>query len=448
MVSIIIPVYNTEGYLRDVLEDIQGQTYVDFELIFINDGSTDSSLDIMKEAAENDSRIKILQSENIGAGAARNLGLAEAKGDYIQFLDSDDRFDPQLLEMAVGRADELQTDILMFDVQCFRDTDEKEMFSKWFIRRDKLPDKEVFSWKDCPDTILNLSYSVVWNKLIRRDIIEKCNLRFEETLYGNDIYFVHRIMLESNRISFLDVPLVKYRQNRTAALTSDNTRSRDPLCLVGIMQRFYEWLKKSGMYERVKVSFLNYAVLCFTGGMESLDAKGFFDMYPIAQKVLFDDFGLSDEQVDKRDPNLKEKIKWMREDDAQEYLFKLMKSYSASRFDMLTWALDEKQLIETMEQRKRWHFDSEQLPVGSRIILYGAGDMGQDYHEQFVLEKRYIISAWVDADYKNKGIDEVESPDVIAEREFDYIVIAIWNKQIKDKVRKYLGKYALEQQIM
>ena len=448
MVSIIIPVYNTERFLGEVLTDLLEQTYSDYELIIVDDGSTDNSLDILEEAASHDGRIKVFHSENKGAGSARNLGLDMATGEYVQFLDSDDRFDAQLLEKTVSKADELNTDILMFDVQCFRDGDGKNMFSEWFVRRDKLPDKEVFSWKDCPDTILNLSYSVVWNKLIRRDIIEKCNLRFEETLYGNDIFFVHRIMLESTRISFLDVPLVKYRQDRATALTSDKTRSRDPLCLVGIMQRFYKWLKKSEMYESVRASFLNYAVLCFTGGMESLDTEGFFNMYPIAQRVLFDDFGLSDEQVDKRDPDLKEKIEWMREDEAQEYLFKLMKSYSASRFDMLTWALDEKQLIETMEQRKRWHFDSEQLPVGSRIILYGAGDMGQDYHEQFVLEKRYIISAWVDADYKNKGIDEIESPDVIAEREFDYIVIAIWNKQIKDKVRKYLGKYALEQQIM
>ena len=378
MVSIIIPVYNTIQYLPDVISDVQAQTYTDFEAVFVDNGSEDGSLELLKEAASKDERIKVLVCDKRGAGAARNLGLETARGEYIQFLDSDDRFDKQLLEKSVEKAEELNTDILMFDVCCFRDEDGMDMFSEWFVRRDKLPEKEVFSWKDCQETIFNLSYSVVWNKLIRRDLIVRCATRFEEISYGNDIFFIHRIMLEAEKIAFLDMPLVRYRQDRQGALTTPHNRSKDPFCLVNVMKRFAVWLKKYDHWNDVKISFLNYAALCFTGGLESLDPSGFFEVYPEAKRVLFEEFGLYPQVIDNRDPDVGKKISCMKDSDAGEYLFWLMKTYGTQSFENFTWAFNEKRLNDIMKTKKRWYFDSTRIPKNSRVILYGAGDVGRE----------------------------------------------------------------------
>ena len=89
-VSVIIPVYNVEKYLRECLDSVVNQTLKDIQIILIDDGSTDSSLGICKEYAQKDNRIKIIEQKNQGAGAARNRGMSEAKGDYLYFLDSDD----------------------------------------------------------------------------------------------------------------------------------------------------------------------------------------------------------------------------------------------------------------------------------------------------------------------------------------------------------------------
>ncbi len=445
MVSIIIPAYNTGLYLPDVISDIQSQTYEDFELIIVDNGSEDDSLEIIQAAAAKDRRIKVLSCATKSAGAARNIGLEAAGGEYIQFLDSDDRFDKHLLEESVKKAKELNTDILMFDVTCFRDEDGMEMFSEWFVRRDKLPPKDVFSWKDCPESIFNLSYSVVWNKLIRKDLIERCSVRFEEIPYGNDIFFIHRIMFEADRIAFLDRPLVRYRQNRQGALTTSAQRRRDPLCLVKTMKRFASWLKKNDHWDDVRISFLNYAALCFTGGLESLDPVSYFEVYPEAKRVLFEEFAISSEDVDQRDPDIREKINLMKDSDAREYLFWLMKSYSTQSFERLTWAMNEKRLNNVMKTEKRWYFDCSRIPEGSRVIIYGAGDVGRDYYRQFMSEKSFEVAAWVDTEYKKLCMDEVESPEVIADREFDCLILAVMDPKSREEIIDYLKRYNIHE---
>ena len=93
-VSVIIPVYNVEPYLKQCMDSVVGQTLKDIEIICVDDGSTDGSLDILKEYATEDSRIQIIEQKNAGAGAARNNGMRHATGKYLSFLDSDDFFEP------------------------------------------------------------------------------------------------------------------------------------------------------------------------------------------------------------------------------------------------------------------------------------------------------------------------------------------------------------------
>ena len=103
-VSVILPVYNASDYLHQCMDSIVGQTLKDIEIICVDDGSTDNSLDILKEYEQKDKRVKVIQQKNAGAGAARNNGLSIATGEYLSFLDSDDFFEPDMLEKAYEKA--------------------------------------------------------------------------------------------------------------------------------------------------------------------------------------------------------------------------------------------------------------------------------------------------------------------------------------------------------
>ena len=113
-VSIIIPVFNVEMYLKECLDSVLGQTLKDIEVICVDDGSTDASPQMLREYAEKDERLKIIYQENKGAGTARNVGMKEARGKYLFFMDSDDYCALDFLEKTTKYADEKKSDILVF----------------------------------------------------------------------------------------------------------------------------------------------------------------------------------------------------------------------------------------------------------------------------------------------------------------------------------------------
>lgn len=130
LISIIIPVYNTEKYLPKCIESARQQSYKNLELIFINDGSTDNSSTILARAAESDSRIKIIEQENSGLSAARNRGMREALGDYIMFLDSDDWLDKETCEIALEKMKEYDADVVFWSY--IREYQEKSLKTPLF----------------------------------------------------------------------------------------------------------------------------------------------------------------------------------------------------------------------------------------------------------------------------------------------------------------------------
>ena len=115
-VSVIIPVYNVEPYLKQCMDSVVGQTLKDIEIICVDDGSTDGSLDILREYAAEDNRIQIIEQKNAGAGAARNNGMRHATGKYLSFLDSDDFFEPRMLEKAYDLAEKDQADLSLIHI--------------------------------------------------------------------------------------------------------------------------------------------------------------------------------------------------------------------------------------------------------------------------------------------------------------------------------------------
>ena len=177
-VSVIIPVYNVEKYLRECLNSVVNQTLKDIEIICVNDGSTDNSLAILQEYAKNDKRIVLINQENKNAGAARNTGLAHATGEYLSFLDSDDFFELNMLEEMYNSAKENSLDIVICDYDKYNTVEKIYKAPKKTLTTDSW-DGIIFNYKDVPDGIFTGFLIAAWNKMFSRKFIEKNNLKFQ-----------------------------------------------------------------------------------------------------------------------------------------------------------------------------------------------------------------------------------------------------------------------------
>lgn len=218
-VSIILPIYNVEKYLKECLDSILLQHFSDFEVLGIDDGSTDQSINIFKKYMGRDSRFKLYSQENLGAGAARNKGIRYAKSKYIFFCDADDIMHDDLLEKCYALAEKEKADIVAFNTNRF------ESDGKITLRNDVhtqflKPGTTVFNYKDCPDDIMWIINPTPWNKFYRRDFIVKQKLFFEEISSSNDITFASVSYCKANRIVILNDVLYDYRWGYGGTITS------------------------------------------------------------------------------------------------------------------------------------------------------------------------------------------------------------------------------------
>ncbi len=228
-VSIVMPVYNTEKYLGECLESFIHQTEQDIEIICIDDASTDGSLEILKEYAERNERIKYITVPHAGAGAARNKGIDIAEGDYIYFFDSDDIACENLLSSALTRAEETDADIVVFHGYTFQnddlnDKENKNGFNINTIKRSGLFD-DVFSWRDFPNNIMSIINVVPWNKLYRTEFVKSLPFRFDEISSTNDIAFSALSAAAAERIAVVSDRLTYYRINRNDSITSTKKKN-------------------------------------------------------------------------------------------------------------------------------------------------------------------------------------------------------------------------------
>lgn len=222
LVSVIMPVYNAEKYLREALDSIIGQTYINLEIICVDDGSTDSSPQILEEYKAKDKRIVVYRKENSGAGAARNYGLERATGDYLYFFDSDDIAKNCLIEKALAKAIKTDADIVAFDAFTFENDDLDRTSLKKGYNRNILEDfeKETFSYKDFPNKILSIVNIVPWNKLIKREIVVKNHVRFDEISSSDDLTFSVMCSAVAEKIAVMKETLLYYRLGHSGTITS------------------------------------------------------------------------------------------------------------------------------------------------------------------------------------------------------------------------------------
>lgn len=198
LVSIIVPVYNAEKYLANTLDSIIRQSYKNFELLLINDGSTDKSKAICDKFALKDRRIKVLNKTNGGVSSARNYGLSVAEGEYVIFIDSDDYLTADMLETLVNDIESTKSDVAICGFWHVTEDEYKKICAG-----EKLHNKEKLEILDNP---INYFYSkelmpYMWNKIFKRGILKK--ITFDETIhYGEDYLFCAKAFLQSTKACY------------------------------------------------------------------------------------------------------------------------------------------------------------------------------------------------------------------------------------------------------
>lgn len=250
VISIIMPLYNAECFLEEALESILKQTFEAFEVLCINDASTDSTKEILKKFCQRDSRVIIVENEErAGAACSRNKGLSLAQGEFVTFLDGDDIFDENLLQEALTCAREKNADIVVYETM---HVESEQIHQKKVVQR-----RTEFLERFCttpfsvtklkPSEFMKISDSP-WSKLYRSELIKKHQLEFQTLSCANDVFFVRMALFLADRIIWLNDRrvMVYAREHFVPTRISFN---RDPMCVYQAIRKLGEELVDRKMME-------------------------------------------------------------------------------------------------------------------------------------------------------------------------------------------------------
>ncbi|MDR0405000.1 MAG: glycosyltransferase family 2 protein [Oscillospiraceae bacterium] len=206
-VSVVIPVYNVEKYLKKCLDSVVNQTLQEIEIICINDGSTDYSLEILKKLAEKDQRVILINQKNLGPGSARAAGVKIAKGEYVGFVDADDYIKNECYEIAYNKATQHNADVLMFGTYYKRDSIKDK---EWSIAHFGSQEEKIFTGSG-PKALLDLDGVVVWNKIFKNKMLKENSINFKESMRrGEDPCFVYDVAPHASKVVFITDMLYFY----------------------------------------------------------------------------------------------------------------------------------------------------------------------------------------------------------------------------------------------
>lgn len=215
LISIIVPIYNTEKYLRDCLNSIINQSYENLDIILINDGSTDSSKEICEEYVNKDKRIRLINQENMGAAMAKNTGLDLIKGDLFTIIDSDDILYHNNLEILYKNMINMDVDIIEGNFTTTLDKFNNELNIKNSIDMKNI---KVFNTEKALEELIisRKFHQTPWNKLYKAELLK--DIRFPDGKYIDDEYWTYKLFLNAKRISSLDLITYYYRQHESSTM--------------------------------------------------------------------------------------------------------------------------------------------------------------------------------------------------------------------------------------
>lgn len=262
-ISVIIPIYNCEKYLKECLSSLQNQSFSDFEVICINDCSTDKSKKILEEYAQKDNRIKILDNEeNKGTAFCRNKGLDIVNSKYCMFLDADDFFDKTMLEKTFNKAEQTNADIVLFEVNQYDNKTHK--VTKDYTQ--EVDENWVFNAKTYPKSLFNIVSATPWDRLFKTDFIKNTGIRFLDLKTYYNLSFVCLTMLLADKIVKISEPLINYRVNFKKSYKKAKTFTD----MNNALRYIYDYaLRKIPFYEDIKHHIFDFEFIMYFNYLES-----------------------------------------------------------------------------------------------------------------------------------------------------------------------------------
>ncbi|WP_058986177.1 glycosyltransferase family 2 protein [Hugonella massiliensis] len=256
--SVIVPVYNVEDCLDECLASLRSQTFGDIEIVCVNDGSTDRSREVLARCQDQDERITVVNQANKGLSGARNTGISMSTGEYVCFLDSDDKFEPNACERIVEELDKFGTEVVVFGAGTFPEA----TTDPWM--------KQVLSPRDAryntfqPDLLFKESSTpYVWRVALKRSALDRTGLAFDESLkFGEDQLFLFSLYPQARGVQLVPDKLYLYRLSRSGSLMDDATAddARKVEKNLAITRAVFQYWAGHGLMNRWPAPLLNWSV--------------------------------------------------------------------------------------------------------------------------------------------------------------------------------------------
>lgn len=257
-VSIIVPIYNAALDLVRCLESIKRQRYDNLEILLVNDGSSDSSLEICRMYARLDSRILVIDKENSGVSGTRNIAIERATGKYLQFVDADDFLDPNATRLMVEMMEKCESDLLIANYCSVSSSGKTRVFG--FLPPDETFDKKAFALYLMEEPA-SFYFSVMWNKLYRRDLIMAHGIRCsEEFSWSEDLLFNLEYIRYAERFCSMRTPVYYYNRGTKHSLVKSITPKQAIATRTALLAYYKQLYIDLGLYERYKLQILRYLV--------------------------------------------------------------------------------------------------------------------------------------------------------------------------------------------
>lgn len=260
MVSIIIPVYNAQKTLTRCIESVLSQEFTEFELILVDDGSSDLSGEICNEYVKRDARVKVIHKENSGVSETRNMGIEAAQGKYLQFVDADDWITSDATKLLVREAEENKCELVIAD---FYRVIKNRVSTKSSIREDGVVTREEFA-EHMKDNPADFYYGVLWNKLFCRDIVIQKSIRMDENIsWCEDFLFNLEYILHINKVFILHVPIYYYLKTEGSLVSQSmgvGVALRTKLLVFEYYNEFYKNVYDEKEYARKRLGIYRYLI--------------------------------------------------------------------------------------------------------------------------------------------------------------------------------------------
>ncbi len=386
LISVIIPVYQVEAYVAHCIESITNQTYRNLEIIIVNGDSTDDTVKICERYAKADSRIKVVWQGKRGLSDARNTGIDIARGEYIAFVDGDDYVGKKYIEVMYNIMCLSGSDIVQCNFQKVMDDHSEEeqregSYTVYSRRQFDLASYTILSWK-C---------NVVWNKLYKSFLFQ--GIRYPVEKNHEDEFTTYKLVWRANKIAVTNTRLYFYRQRSDSLMGSAYSLKRlDAQEAYREREDFYQEKGETEVLNLVRMQHLEWLgwqlVLIKENNMET------GNLISILEREM---------------DCIKEKCK------GDQFYMKGLKFHG-------------------------YLFPFSRIPYGSRIILYGAGDLGTQYYRQ-IMESNYCdVAAWIDSNaqkHKEMGFPVKEKNEVcLGDINVKYMVIAINDDETVKKIKE------------